>query len=296
MQAKPSNISGWLVIDKPLGVSSAHVVAIVKRLVRPYGKPKVGHAGTLDPLASGVLPIAIGEATKLTQFLLDSSKEYSFDVTWGEERDTDDAEGKVVASSGLQVAGEDIEKILPNFRGDILQVPPQYSAIKMGGERAYDMARAGQEFKIEARHVKIYSLELKQENGNSASFELHCSKGTYVRSLARDIGRELGAYGYVSRLERGRHGQFTENSAITLDKLEEFCKRGALAEVMLPLHEVLDGIPALQLSEEEEKKIRFGMALDRESKDDLVALFSGNTLVALATPLDGKLQPKRVFN
>ena len=197
-------ISGWLVINKPLGVSSAHVVAVVKRLVRPYGKPKVGHAGTLDPMASGVLPIAIGEATKVAQYLIDSSKEYSFEVTWGQERDTDDAVGAVINSSKKRPSRAELEKILPKFRGDISQVPPQYSAIKVEGKRAYDTARKGGETELKARHVKIYMLELKEENGNAATFNMGCSKGTYVRSLARDMGRELGCFGYVSKLHRTR--------------------------------------------------------------------------------------------
>ncbi len=289
-------VSGWIVINKPSGMSSTHAVAIVKRLVRPFGKPKVGHAGTLDPLAYGVLPIAIGEATKLAQYLIDSSKRYSFDVTWGEERDTDDAEGQAVAGNGKKATRADIEAVLPEFRGDISQVPPQYSAIKVDGKRAYDTARKGGATELKARDVKIYSLELKQENGQVAGFEMHCSKGTYVRSIARDMGRRLGCFGYVSRLQRTRHGQFGENSAIGLEKLEEMCKTGQLAEVMLPLHEVLDGIPALQLSQDEERKIRNGIALDKLVDSELVALFSGETLVAIASPSEKGLQPKRVFN
>jgi tRNA pseudouridine55 synthase len=285
-------LNGWLIIDKPLGISSAHVVAKIKRLT----KAKVGHAGTLDPLATGVLPIALNEATKVTQFMIDSDKEYEFEVTWGQERDTDDGEGQVVASSELQVAREDVLKAMEKFRGEIEQVPPQYSAIKVGGKRAYDTARKGGETELKARKVNIRSLKLESCNSEQTKFHLACSKGTYVRSLARDMGRVIGCFGYVSALRRIRHGVFDISQAITLEKLEEMCKTGALAQVLLPVQKVLDGIPALSLSEEEESKIRNGIALPREVQNDLVALFRDNTLVALASPQNGKLQPVRVFN
>lgn len=285
-------LNGWLIIDKPLGISSAHVVAKIKRLT----KAKVGHAGTLDPLATGVLPIALNEATKVTQFMIDSDKEYEFEVTWGQERDTDDAEGQVVASSESQVAREDILKVMEKFRGEIEQVPPQYSAIKVGGKRAYDTARKGGETELKPRKITIRSLKLESCNLEQAKFHLDCSKGTYVRSLARDMGRKLGVYGYVSALRRTRHGVFDISNAITLEKLEEMCKTGALAQAILPAQKVLDGIPALSLSEEEESKIRNGIALSREVQNDLVALFRDKTLVALASPQNGKLQPVRVFN
>jgi len=286
-------LNGWLIIDKPLGISSAHVVAKIKRLT----KAKVGHAGTLDPLATGVLPIALNEATKVTQFMIDSDKEYEFEVTWGQERDTDDAEGQVVASSELQVAKEDILKAMEKFLGEIEQVPPQYSAIKVGGKRAYDTARKGGETELKARKITIKELTLLEtRNPEQATFRLACSKGTYVRSLARDMGRVIGCFGYVSALRRTRHGVFDISQAITLEKMEEMCKTGALAQAILPAQKVLDGIPALSLSEKEEGKIRNGIALPREVQNDLVALFRDNTLVALASPQNGKLQPVRVFN
>lgn len=288
-------MSGWLVINKPLEMSSAHVVARVKRLVGKHNK--VGHAGTLDPLASGILPIAIGEATKLAQYLIDSSKEYEFEVTWGEERSTDDAEGEVVASSEKRVTREDIESILPKFRGNIEQVPPQYSAIKVEGKRAYDTARKGGETELKARKVHIKQLLATNYSLQATTFTLSCSKGTYVRSLARDMGRQLGCYGYVSKLHRTRHGKFGENSAITLEHLEEICKKGATAEAMLPVQEVLDGIPAFPLSEFEEKQIRYGIPLNKDITDsDMVALYSGNKLVAIASSANGKVVTKRVFN
>lgn len=297
MAPESEKADGWLVIDKPLDMSSAHVVARVKRMVRPYGKPKVGHAGTLDPLASGVLPIAIGEATKLAQYLIDSSKRYEFEVTWGEERDTDDAAGGVTEASAKRPAKADIEKVLESFRGDIQQMPPQYSAIKVEGKRAYDTARKGGSTELKSRPVKIYSLELTGENDGKAQFSLYSSKGTYVRSLARDMGRVLGCFGYVSGLRRTAHGKFGFGSAITLEHLEEICKKGRLAEALLPLQEVLDGIPALPLSEVEEKQIRNGIPLSRDTSDsDMVALFSGKRLVAIASSQNGKVVTKRVFN
>ena len=286
---------GWLIINKPVGISSAHVVAKVKRLVGR--KNKVGHAGTLDPLAEGVLPIAIGEATKVTQFLLDATKEYEFDVTWGEERDTDDAEGQVVRRAEIGEQRLEItEEVLDKFRGEIEQMPPQFSALKIDGQRAYDIARAGEVADLKARKVNILKLQATSHKLQATTFQMECSKGTYVRSIARDLGRELGCFGYVSRLKRLRHGQFDLENSITLEKFEEYCINDQVSEALLPLEKVLDGIPALSLDSLMAAKIRNGIALDISVQSELVALKENEKLVAIASPKNGKLQPVRVFN
>lgn len=287
---------GWVIIDKPLGASSAKIVARVKRLANS----KCGHAGTLDPLASGVLPLALGEATKLTQFLSYADKQYEFEVTWGEERSTDDAEGEVVASSKLQVTREEIEKVMDKFRGEISQTPPQFSAVKIDGQRAYKSAREGKEVEIKPRNLTIHELELTSSAPDKSSFKVTCSKGTYVRSLGRDMGRELGCFGYISSLRRVSHGKFSEKNSISLEKFEELCQKGAEQEVILPPEDVLDDIPELKLSEEEAQKVRNGIVLNIENKNfadhEKVAVFHDNKLLAVAQTSDGKLKTHRVFN
>ena len=285
---------GFVIINKPLGASSAQVVGRVKRLVGKQNK--VGHAGTLDPLASGVLPLAIGEATKVVQFLIDASKVYEFEVSWGQETTTDDAEGEVVASSEQRAEISELEKILPQFTGEIEQLPPSYSALKINGRRAYDLARAGEEVKLAPRKVTVYSLEILEYSQNATKFRMKCSKGTYVRSIARDIGRKLGSYGYVTVLNRTQHGAFGIDRAITLESFEEMCTRGEVSKAFLPLEEVLDGIPALPLDEFEEKQIRNGVALDKSVNSEMVTLLRNEKLVAIAVPQGDKLQPIRVFN
>lgn len=296
--SKLQNYNGWLIINKPLGITSAHVVSKVKRLLGKNNK--IGHAGTLDPLADGILPLAIGEGTKVVQFLLETDKVYEFDVTWGEERSTDDAEGEVVRSSELRVEREEILQAIESFVGNIKQVPPNYSAIKVDGQRSYDLARKNQAPELKAREVTVYELVLNAErsNLNSASFRMHCSKGTYVRSIARDLGRKLGCYGYVSRLHRAGHGVFTINDAISLEQLADLCEKGAVSSCILPLEKVLDGIPALSLDEIQEAKIRNGIAIDNcdNFESETVMLMKNEKLVAIANPQNGKLQPIRVFN
>lgn len=292
--------NGWIIINKPLEISSAHVVNKVKRIIGRNNK--LGHAGTLDPLASGVLPLAVGEATKLVQYLIDSSKVYEFEVTWGEERSTDDAEGEVTNRAEPGVWKMDIKTAIAELTGEIDQVPPIYSALKVNGQRAYDLARAGKEVELKSRRVTIHSLELltpDAEMKESASFRMYCSKGTYVRSIARDLGRKLGCLGYVTRLHRAAHGQFGEECAISLEKFEELWQKGDVSACMLPVEEVLDGIPALPLDEEQEAKIRHGIAIDNIANFDSetnIALMKNEKIVAIAAPVGNKLQPKRVFN
>ncbi len=255
-------MDGWINLDKPLGITSANAVAKVKWLLlsNNYGavimpstagqrikrKIKIGHAGTLDPLASGILPLALGKATRTVQFMMDSEKYYEFEVTWGQERATDDAEGEVVASSDERPNMAEILSILPQFTGDISQIPPNYSAIKLEGKRAYDLARTGQAVEIKPRQVFVKSLKIEKiTDGRQliTSFICHCGKGTYIRSLARDMGRVLGCYGYVSALRRTRVGKFTENNAISLEILENMVHKGG-SDFLQPVEFVLDDILA----------------------------------------------------
>ena len=253
---------GWILLDKPLGLGSTQGVSAVKRALRDgkYGKFKVGHGGTLDPLATGVLPIAIGEATKLAGRMLDSDKVYDFTIAFGTQTDTLDLEGKAIATSDVRPTLAQIEAVLPRFTGPIEQVPPAYSALKVDGERAYDLARAGEEVKLASRSVVIHSLQirhpdLRRDDELGADDELgeitltaHVSKGTYIRSLARDIALALGSVGHVTMLRRVKAGPFTLDSAISLDKLDEAAKGRTLEQILLPLRAGLDDIPALPLT------------------------------------------------
>jgi len=243
-------VHGWIVLDKPVGVTSTNAVARVKRM---FQAAKAGHAGTLDPLASGILPIALGEATKTVPFVVDGLKSYRFTVRWGEETETDDNEGEVTQRSDLRPSLSDIERLLPDFTGEIEQVPPRYSAIKVEGARAYDLARGGDEFQLAARLVQVNHLViLELPDKDHAIFEAECGKGTYVRSLARDLGRALGCYGHVSELCRTRVGPFKKDATISLDKLEELSHSAAgqegLDAVLEPVETALDDIPALAIS------------------------------------------------
>ncbi len=238
-------INGWINLDKPVGMSSAAAVAKVKWLLYQLPraetdekrKIKIGHAGTLDPLASGILPLALGKATKTVQYMMDAQKAYEFSVTWGQERETDDAEGQVVVSSDARPTIAEIQEILHKFTGDIMQTPPNYSAIKLGGKRAYALARAGQAVEIKSRQVSVVSLEIVGGDTNVTDFLCHCGKGTYIRSLARDMGRELGCYGYISALRRVMVGNFNEANAVTLPALESMVSAGKL-DFLQPVEEI----------------------------------------------------------
>ena len=259
---------GWIILDKPLGLGSTQGVTAVKRALREggYGKAKVGHGGTLDPLATGVLPIAVGEATKLAGRMLDSDKVYDFTVRFGEETDTLDAEGKVVATSHHIPAYGDVEDVLVDFIGAIDQVPPAYSALKIDGERAYDLARAGAEVVLATRPVTINDLLYVEEGIDTdgfhyATLSAHVSKGTYIRSLARDIARALGTVGHVAMLRRTKAGPFTLADAVSLDKLAEHAKARTLEHLLLPLRAGLDDIPALSLTPDQAGALRQGRVL-----------------------------------
>jgi tRNA pseudouridine55 synthase len=256
-------LNGWLIIDKPVGPTSTQVVGAVKRALRGggYAKVKVGHGGTLDPLASGVLPVALGEATKLSGRMLDADKVYDFTIGFGAETDTLDAEGAVVATSERRPALAEVDAMLPRFTGPIEQVPPAFSALKVGGKRAYDLARAGEEVALASRQVKIHALAIKGAGPDEVTLEARVSKGTYIRSLARDIAHALDSVGHVTMLHRSKAGPFTLDGAISLDKLSEAAKARSLEEHLLPLTAGLDDIPALPVTPDQAGALRQGRKL-----------------------------------
>jgi tRNA pseudouridine55 synthase len=298
------DVHGWVVLEKPVGMTSTHAVSVVKRL---FTAKRAGHAGTLDPLASGCLPIALGEATKTVPFVMDSRKLYRFTIRWGEERDTDDAEGRVVTTSAERPTADAIRALLPAYTGTIQQIPPKYSAIKIEGERAYDLARDGQTVELAARTVDIGRLDLVETpDRDHAVLEAECGKGTYVRSLARDFGRALGCFGHVSALRRAAVGSFTEKTMIPLEELEALCHRAAageasLADALMPVETALDDIPALAVSRVDAARLTRGQAVllrgrDAPSFRGTVYVTVSGQLLALAELDRGEIVPKRVFN
>jgi tRNA pseudouridine55 synthase len=300
-----SPIHGWLVVDKPAGMTSAGAVAKVRRLT---GAAKVGHAGTLDPLATGVLPLALGEATKTVAYVMDESKDYTFTVRWGESRASDDGEGKVTAVSHVRPSEAEIEAVLDRFTGTIDQVPPVYSAVKVGGRRAYALARADAAPELIARQVRIDSLVLVSiPDADHAQFEASTGKGAYMRSLARDMATALGTVGYVASLRRTRVGPFTEALAISLDNGDELGHSAALLDRLLPVETALDDIPALALTEAEARNLRHGRPvavlpvasrspLENIAQDAVVCAMAGGKPVALARIKGGEIRPLRVLN
>jgi tRNA pseudouridine55 synthase len=254
---------GWIILDKPPGIGSTQAVGAVKRALRigDYDKRRIGHGGTLDPLASGVLPIAIGEATKLAGRMLDADKVYRFALTFGAETETLDAEGAVVATSPVRPSSDKIAAIMPDFTGEVVQTPPAYSALKIDGRRAYARARAGEAVEPAPRQVTIHRLDLVEHDGETAVFEARVSKGTYIRSLARDIARALGSLGHVTMLRRTKAGPFNLDQAISLDKLAELGKGRALDKALLPLVAGLDDIPALAITTDQAGRLQQGRKL-----------------------------------
>jgi len=298
------DVHGWVVLDKPVGMTSTHAVSVIKRL---FTAKRAGHAGTLDPLASGCLPIALGEATKTVPFVMDGRKAYAFTVRWGEERDTDDAEGRVTATSEQRPSADAIRAVLPQFTGTIAQVPPRYSAIKIAGERAYDLAREGETVELQSRSISVHHLALiDTPDADHAVFAAECGKGTYVRALARDMGRVLGCLGHVSALRRTAVGPFRPESLISLERLEALCHRaaageGSLADALLPVATALDDIPALAVSGADAARLKRGQAVLLRGRDapvvcGLVSVAVAGQLVALAEVDRGEIVPKRVFN
>ncbi|MES2291587.1 MAG: tRNA pseudouridine(55) synthase TruB [Pseudomonadota bacterium] len=294
---------GWIILDKPLGLGSTNAVSAVKRALRTggYGKAKVGHGGTLDPLATGVLPIALGEATKLAGRMLDASKVYDFTIAFGVETDTLDLEGKVIAESDTRPTLAEVEAVLPRFTGPIEQVPPAYSALKVDGERAYDLARAGETVELATRSVTVFSLAVAPASAGatleSITLIAHVSKGTYIRSLARDIAYALGTIGHVTMLRRTRAGPFDLSAAISLDILDEAARGHALEALLRPIEAGLDGIPALSLTPDQAAALKQGRVLSGvAAHDGLHFAKLGTTPVALVEIIAGLVRVERGFN
>ena len=305
---KGDPVHGWLVLDKPLGMTSTKALAIARRLLNAS---KAGHAGTLDPLANGVLPLAFGEATKTVPFLVDARKAYRFTVRWGAETSTDDSEGPVTRESTSRPTTEQIVRALPQFVGQIMQVPPAFSAIKVDGERAYDLARGGEVVELAARLTHIHRVELVEEAADSAVFEMSCGKGTYVRAFARDLGRALGCLGHVIALTRLSVGPFDLKAAISLENLEKSGTDGAAKRLLMPLATALDDIPGLAVTDQEASSLRLGQAILARGRVSLraEAVVDGDAPsvpvycrsrsgdpVAIAMFERGELRPTRVFN
>ncbi|HBR70095.1 MAG TPA: tRNA pseudouridine(55) synthase TruB [Rhodospirillaceae bacterium] len=266
---KGEKVDGWINLDKPAGMTSTQAVGKVRWL---FNAQKAGHAGTLDPLATGILPIALGEATKTVPFAQDRLKTYRFTVKWGEQRDTDDGEGSVIATSDMRPTLGQIESILGKYLGEIEQTPPKFSAIKIDGQRAYDLAREGQDVELKSRIVYVETLTILESKDDETAFEITCGKGTYIRSLARDMALDLGTCGYVSALRRTAVGPFTEENAISLEKLEELGDSPALVEALLPLETALDDIPALAIKENEAARLKSGQMLSFIARPDFKRL------------------------
>lgn len=292
-------LNGWLIIDKPVGPTSTQVVGAVKRALREggYARVKVGHGGTLDPLASGVLPVALGEATKLSGRMLEADKVYDFTIAFGTETDTLDAEGQVVATSDKRPTPAEVETVLSRFTGPIAQVPPAFSALKVDGKRAYALARAGAEVELASRNVTIHALRILGASADSVTLEARVSKGTYIRSLARDIARALGSVGHVTMLHRSKAGPFSLDGAISLDKLDEAAKARTLEEHLLPLTAGLDDIPALPVTPDQAGALRQGRKLIGIAAQPGLYLATDNDVPVALVELDGdELRVLRGFN
>ena len=301
MKKQKLKVDGWVALDKPYGMTSTQAVGKVRWL---FNAEKAGHGGTLDPLATGLLPIALGEATKTVQWAMDGRKTYQFTATWGAQTNTDDLEGEVTQRSDKRPARAEIEALLPRFTGTILQAPPAFSAIKIDGERAYDLARAGEVVEIKEREVHIETLKLIETTESKADFEITCGKGTYIRSLARDMGRALGCFAHVSALRRTQVGVLTETQMISLEMLEKLSIDGpseVLKGALLPLETVLDGIPALAVLDNDAAKLRQGQKVllrgaNAPISEAAVLVRHGTELVGIGEISQGSLKIKRLFN
>ncbi|MBO9192519.1 MULTISPECIES: tRNA pseudouridine(55) synthase TruB [unclassified Rhizobium] len=298
-------ISGWLILDKPVDFGSTEAVSKIKWLFKAQ---KCGHAGTLDPLASGMLPIALGDATKTVPYVMDGRKIYEFTVTWGEQRSTDDLEGEVIESSDKRPTEDEILALLPNYTGVISQVPPQFSAIKIAGERAYDLAREGETVEIPSREVEIYRLTLLEcENENTAHFEVECGKGTYVRALARDFGRDLGCFGHISGLRRSFVAPFAEDTMIPLAELvalediqDDEERLAALDALLIDTSEALSSLPHLIVNDDQAHRLKMGNPIlvrgrDAPVEESEAYATARGKLIAIGEIGQGEFRPKRVF-
>jgi tRNA pseudouridine55 synthase len=289
----------WLNIDKPLGYSSAKVVAIVKRIT---GANRVGHGGTLDPLATGILPIGVNKATKASQYIMDAAKEYYFEVTWGEFRDTDDSEGKAIKTSKNRPKTHEIIAALPNFIGKISQIPSKFSAIKINGKKAYELARKGVDFEMKSREVSIPQINLVFNDGVRSGFKAKCSKGTYIRSLARDIALELNCCAYVSCLTRRKVGIFNSKNIISLDKLKNMVNVGAIDDSVLKLRDVLHFMAEIVLNDDLTFRAKNGQTIEIEdgsldiNQNNLVKIINNDELIGLCRVINNTLKPVNIFN
>ncbi len=299
---KGTPVHGWLILDKSGGQTSTQALGTVKRI---FDAQKAGHAGTLDPLATGILPIAFGEATKTVSFVVDGAKAYRFAVRWGAETTTDDSEGEVVRSSPARPTRADIEALLPRFIGEIMQTPPQFSAVKIEGQRAYDLAREGEHVEIEPRPVVIDGLHLvDMPDDDTAVLEAECGKGTYVRAIARDLGRLLGCFGHVVELRRTQVGPYAEDDAYTIDEIRQIVEQegpDAVLRLLLPIETALDDVPALAVSPSDAASLARGQSVLIRGRDapiisgPIYATVKGR-IIALGEVEKGELKPTRVFN
>lgn len=297
MSQKRSNravVDGWVVLDKPVGLTSTQAVSRLKRI---YNAQKAGHAGTLDPLASGILPVAFGEATKTVPFVQDGEKAYRFAVKWGAESNTDDSDGEITRTSDKRPERAEIERLMPQFLGDILQTPPQFSAIKISGQRAYDLAREGTEVELKARAVTIHSLTIESFSPEETVFFMECGKGAYVRAIARDLGRLMGCYGHVTALRRTRVGPFFEDDSYTLDEIET---QNMAAEALISVEAGLSGLPCVVVDRDTAARLRRGGSVILRGRDaphgGVVYAACGGVPVAFGEVVEGALEPSRVFN
>ncbi|HXY59282.1 MAG TPA: tRNA pseudouridine(55) synthase TruB [Methylocystis sp.] len=287
-------VDGWVALDKPVGMTSTQAVSRLKRI---YNAKKAGHAGTLDPLASGILPVAFGEATKTVPFVQDGEKSYVFTVRWGAETDSDDSDGRVIRMSEARPQRSAIEALLPQFHGDIQQTPPQFSAIKVAGQRAYDLAREGEEVELKPRQVAIRRLEILEHSGEETRLVMDCGKGAYVRAIARDVGRLLGCFGHVTALRRTRVGPFIEDDSFTFEELEA---AGGAAQALLSVEAGLLSLPCVIVDRNAAARLRRGGSLILRGRDapveGLVYAACGGAPIAFGEVVEGALVPSRVFN
>jgi tRNA pseudouridine55 synthase len=303
---KGEAVSGWINLNKPYDLGSTPAVSRVRRL---FNAQKAGHAGTLDPLATGVLPIALGEATKTVAFLMDADKAYRFTIAWGRTTTTLDREGAVLAESDVRPSPEEVAAVLPRFVGEISQAPPAYSAIKVDGERAYDLARAGETVELAPRLVTVHAARLVEAAGpDHVTLEIECGKGTYVRAMVRDIAEALDACAHVSELRRTRVGPFGPESAVTLEYLEDLAHKARQSEALLPVETALDDIPALAVTDEDAFRLKQGRSIVLVPRQveavkarlkpgsRTVSAMAGGSMVALCEMRAGRLEPSRVFH
>jgi tRNA pseudouridine55 synthase len=303
---KGDAVSGWICLDKPYDLTSTHAVGRIRRL---FNAQKAGHAGTLDPLATGILPIALGEATKTVAFMVDADKAYRFTIAWGRTTATYDREGETLAESDVRPTVGEVETVLPRFVGEITQVPPIYSAIKVDGERSYDLARAGEAVELAPRTVTVHSARVAEApDADHVTLEIECGKGTYVRAICRDLADALGACGHVSELRRTRVGCFSDKTAVTLEMLEDLGHKARQSEALLPVETALDDIPELAVTEEDAFRLKQGRpivlvprqveAVKARLKPGCrtVSAMLGGVIVALCEMRAGRLEPSRVFH